>query len=536
MKSDNLAEIKLKNKSIQASYDELPYFYHVSEGVHPTNLSMIGQLHGLSTPDPHNCRVLELACGRGVNIISIANSLPNSECFGIELSEQHLEGAEQLASSLGLNNLHFQQQDIMDVGNDIGKFDYIIVYGTYSWVPSKVQDQILRLCANHLSEQGLALVHYAANPGSVLQKAVRNMMKYHLKTYVTPQDRFEAGMEFASFFVKHAPENNIYAQYLRQIQQSSLPFQHNFYHESLGEASSALYFEEFIERAAEVDLRYVDDSHFGHYMGLSDDARAELKQVPDLIRREQYLDFLLNRRSRSSILCHANRSVRQLIHPKYYSGLYFGSSAKAKCDDEGNTKKISETVFKMPNDAELSVGTPLLSACLMVLEEHWPHNILLDDLVNQARKLLLENGIDVSDGVVAEHKGVAARLLELARIGVCDIALKKNKCLTEISTKPKANQLSRLLAALRGQQSVVVNTKHQNVKVDSFSMYVLELLNGDRTRDEIINELLAKHESGVMKIKQKDKSVDDKGTARELLEQMLEEKLNTFLMTSLLVD
>ena len=55
-------------------------------------------------------------------------------------------GCEQVALSgkvvirdLGLTNVGLHQMDIMDVGEDLGRFDYVIVHGIYSWVPGEVQ-------------------------------------------------------------------------------------------------------------------------------------------------------------------------------------------------------------------------------------------------------------------------------------------------------------------------------------------------------------------------------------------------------------
>ena len=40
---------------------------------------------------------------------------------------------------------------IADIDASFGKFDYIICHGVYSWVPSAVQEAILRVCSENLA-------------------------------------------------------------------------------------------------------------------------------------------------------------------------------------------------------------------------------------------------------------------------------------------------------------------------------------------------------------------------------------------------
>lgn len=67
-------------------YDELTYETNPFPETHPGNLAVLGRLFGISTTDPHQCRVLELGSATGGNIIPMAWYLPASEFIGVELS------------------------------------------------------------------------------------------------------------------------------------------------------------------------------------------------------------------------------------------------------------------------------------------------------------------------------------------------------------------------------------------------------------------------------------------------------------------
>ena len=51
----------------------------------------MGKLFGLNTAAPTQCRVLELGCAAGLNLIAMAALLPESTFVGIDLSPVQIE-------------------------------------------------------------------------------------------------------------------------------------------------------------------------------------------------------------------------------------------------------------------------------------------------------------------------------------------------------------------------------------------------------------------------------------------------------------
>ena len=83
--------------SSATSYDEVPYASNPFAQTHPSRLYAIGTLFGLKPAPPQKCRVLELACAGGGNLIPMADYLPDSEFVGIDLSgKQIAEGLQWL--------------------------------------------------------------------------------------------------------------------------------------------------------------------------------------------------------------------------------------------------------------------------------------------------------------------------------------------------------------------------------------------------------------------------------------------------------
>ncbi len=68
------------------SYDLIPYPSYAYSQTHPDHLATLAVLSGMSPARVDRCRVLELGCGKGGNIIPIAYGLPESEFIGVDLS------------------------------------------------------------------------------------------------------------------------------------------------------------------------------------------------------------------------------------------------------------------------------------------------------------------------------------------------------------------------------------------------------------------------------------------------------------------
>ena len=138
-------------------YDALQYTNNAFPSSHPMTLATVATLYGVASPNLDTCRVLELGCGRGGNLLPMAESMPDATFVGIDLSPNQIEEANSSRDAVALTNVEFHTMNLCDIDREFGEFDYVIAHGVYSWVPSQVQDQLLRVCDDILSPHGLAL-------------------------------------------------------------------------------------------------------------------------------------------------------------------------------------------------------------------------------------------------------------------------------------------------------------------------------------------------------------------------------------------
>jgi tRNA G46 methylase TrmB len=70
----------------QTRYDTVPYPIKSYPQTHPSKLAVIGRLFGMTPAPVDKCRVLELGCAHGGNLVPLAQALPESQFVGVDLA------------------------------------------------------------------------------------------------------------------------------------------------------------------------------------------------------------------------------------------------------------------------------------------------------------------------------------------------------------------------------------------------------------------------------------------------------------------
>ena len=102
-------------------YDEFLYNNCAILHTHPNRLAVMASLLGLNPAPVEQCRVLELGCGDGANLIPMAHALPKSRFLGIDLAGRPIARGQAMIKDLGLQNIVLQQMDILNFPKDAGR-------------------------------------------------------------------------------------------------------------------------------------------------------------------------------------------------------------------------------------------------------------------------------------------------------------------------------------------------------------------------------------------------------------------------------
>jgi SAM-dependent methyltransferase len=120
--------MSIANRQINA-YEEVLYPAGIFPETHPDRLATIGTLRGMRPVSINSCRVLEMACGTGNNLIAMASNLSGSEFIGVDLAENAITSGRALVAGLGLENIRLHHLDVCHLNREgFGRFDYIIAH------------------------------------------------------------------------------------------------------------------------------------------------------------------------------------------------------------------------------------------------------------------------------------------------------------------------------------------------------------------------------------------------------------------------
>lgn len=510
------------------TYDEIPYDGQARYHTHPDRLATMATLMGLTPAAVDCCRVLEIGCGTGGNLIPMAAHLPNSRFIGIDYSARHIQSARTLSNHLGLPNIEWIASDIREVGAELGLFDYILCHGVYSWVPAEVQDHILKLCKALLNPSGVAYISYNTYPGWHLRGLVREAAKYHVSDIQDPQARVPQARAFLRFLLKNNTRpDSAFGKVLEEEQERwNEVGDYYLFHEHLEENNTPVYFHEFARRAAAVGLQYLGEAwQHSHASDLSAEAQEALKGLSaDLIQREQYLDFLRNRTFRRTLLVHDTAALDRTVTTDQILLLRISALAYPAPSPPGAASDVAR--FQTGEGVELMTSSPFLIAMLTVLYESLPDSLTFDELI---RKVELRMGNDRAAEVLsARIAESAAQLFLTCIVGLHHYSPELARGAGEY---PKSSALARLQAK---QGLPVTNLCHGTVKLPEFDRRILSLLDGRHGRSEIVVELLKLVADGEINLAIEGRPLNDVEEQRALLEREIEHSLRRLARAALL--
>ena len=274
-----------------STYDSIPYPSGPIRPAYPDRLAGLAALGGLSPAPVETCRVLELGCSDGGNLIPLAELLPQAQFLGIDNSARQIDDGSAVIRDIGLENIRLVCADLLDETTGLAEFDYIICHGVFSWVPAPVQDRILQICGRHLAPHGVAFISYNTYPGWHLRGMVRSMMLQHVAEFSDPQSKIDQAQAFLDFLVRFTPDaDRPYARILKdEMDRLKRRPRTYLFHEHLESCNTPLYFNEFMQRAQGAGLKYLgDDMLPSSWRGRAHPDAAPCGPRLRILRREQY--------------------------------------------------------------------------------------------------------------------------------------------------------------------------------------------------------------------------------------------------------
>ncbi|MBE7515957.1 MAG: methyltransferase regulatory domain-containing protein [Chloracidobacterium sp.] len=502
-------------------YDKVPYPSYTFPQTHPDRLATAAYLHGLNPASPANCRVLELGCGDGTNLIAQAYALPESTFVGIDLSTVQIERAIDAAEKIGIKNIRFRAADITSIAADeLGRFDFITAHGLYSWVPDHVRRTVLDLYANCLAENGIGYISYNTYPGCHIRQMVAGMMKFAARDAAEPFDAVEDALAALEFVERASENDSLYQMTIRlELQQTEERSAENVFHDDLAEINQPFYFYEFAADIVRHGLRYITDAdpRINDLTMLPQDVRSELDAASsDRIEREQYIDFIKGRRFRKSLVTHAVSKVLDESDAERINSLFIASQLRP---DDPSSALDDQTPLKFhaPQGGIVELDHPLTKSLLAGLAGEWARPRLVEKELRRAAERIHSQETGTADAL-----SFILRLYESGTVTLCSYA--NQIAVTEVSSAPRLSAFAR--HQIENDSRAVMTLYNLNIDPEPETIKVLlSLLDGKRTENELCTAI-----KEIFEVPE-----DEKDAFERELPQMIRANLEKFAALGLLV-
>lgn len=467
-----------KIKMVGESYNEMPYISKSFSSTLPYIQSSIGTLLGMEVPNLENARILEIGCSFGGNILSFAIANPKAELIGVDISKVQVDEGNKIIKKIGLNNIKLIHKNILEFENNLGKFDFIICHGVYSWVMESVKEGILNVIKNNLNENGLAVISYNTYPGWKTFDVIKDAMKFRIKSLENRGASIDVDNKLA--FGKGAVEflkNSVLfkdkGEILENIKEKD---NHYLYHEYFEETNAPLYIYDFSKELEKYNLIHICDTDLLKSFPLNIDNEVE-KAIDsecqdDYISKEQYYDFILNRQFRTSLITHSKNKNKLRITRDFELSNLRKLNLRSRVSFDINEGKYRMGDYFFPER---------FNKLLKKIDAAYPNTIKTIDLEKNEKDI----------------KEVYKIVLELIFSKAVDFYT--------IELKNASNSL-KLNKYYRKYIEYHLNTDEPLVAFSSFdggitraSKLELEILlefNGKNTKEDIVKEIIEKHKKG----------------------------------------
>ncbi len=502
-------------------YDLYPYPRQAFHQTHPGHLGAIAHLMGVGAAPGDACRVLEIGCARGSNLVPLAYALPESQFVGIDLSPVQIDDAKNFAAGVGVKNLRLECADICQLDESLGEFDYIVAHGIYSWIPAHVRDALLAACARHLAPQGVAYISYNTHPGGHMRNMLRQLCLFETRDAEMPAQGPPRVRELFKR-MKHAlhDRSDAYAKAMLEQIQLTEPTEDGFLvHDILEAVNEPVYFYRFAEHAARFKLRYLAEAHLvTHFaLGIEPEDLERIDPEGDRVQYEQYLDFLYGRSFRSTLLCHEDVAIYRQPMPTRLSGLSVTSSATR----QANVAEPTGAVSFANDQCELDIQHPLGKAAVDCLQDAWPGAIRWETLVQAARTRSDRENLDAAE----DEQTLAAMAFGWFALELIELSHTKPAPATPRTAAREVSAVARYQAA-RHWPVFDRGHRHRTAPRSALARVIWVGLDGSRERAELIDGVLAMLETSEVSWDGKDPLPSEPTARRGAVEQRVTEEMD----------
>jgi methyltransferase-like protein len=221
--------------------------------------------------------------------------------------------------------------------------------------------------------------------------------------------------------------------------------------------------------------------------------------APDIIRLEQYMDFVRNRTFRQTLLVHDAVAIRRRLDWRPVQECQIASVTKPSSDKPVLAQDAPES-FQTADGSLFTTFDAITKAAMLVLSQQWPRSVPFAELLEAARGRLRASPATALSGPPAaqELEMLGVTMLQCYAAGVVELHVWSPQIARIPSSRPRASPLARIQATRLGS---VTSLRHESATLDGLQREMLRRLDGSRDRAALLDELTALVQRGSLQIR-----------------------------------
>jgi SAM-dependent methyltransferase len=462
------------------AYDLVPYTEHAFAETHPDRLRVIAALSGWAPPSSLAPRVLELGCGRGGNLLPLAESWPEASFVGIDLSAGQINDARHVAEAAALKNVHFVARDFAEPPrSEAEEVDFVVCHGVYSWVTKTQRGVLLERIRQALRADGVAYVSFNVLPGWYRRLAARDLLRLSAKKGLFPGPR--EALAWLADVTPPEPHLRPYKEDLRAVHERLSATESAYLtHEYLAEEHHPVGVGTFLEECHAHGLTYLGDSLPSETaFDLLPKAAQEKSNALPFEDALALSDFVRGTAFRRALLVREDTALargfgaRRDLDPAPLREM----RVRSRLVPSGGAEGGAET-FHGSGTSLVLAG--LATRALRVLADIAPRSIAIEALAGSLQVEMETLGRELLD-------------LSTASSGV-DFSFREPAFVTHCTEQPRALAVARWHA--HAPEGPVTNVWHEEVALEPIGRFLLARLDGQTSRQKLASSVVQSARDG----------------------------------------
>jgi hypothetical protein len=507
----------------RASYDATPYASAPLVRQQPARMAAAALWCGVTAPPAATARVLEIGCASGGHIIPLAAAWPKAQFVGVDLSPAQIEAGRARVARLGLANIALRALSLDEIGPGDGAFDFIICHGVFSWIAEPLREALLRVVAERLAPEGVASISFNVLPGWRLFQIARDSMILHVRLQSDPADRSRHARELFGLLSAESSDRMSYGRFWRdEARRLTAGGAAYIEHEIFEHDNAPLAFSDFCAALDRHGLAYLSEcnvsANYEDSIAAAGATSIRTLAQGDDRAREQYIDIFSGRAFREALVVRAGRAgaVRREIPRDRLDAFHFAPPL----DLTVRPPSADEPVWRAgEGDDGIAVEDKAVARAIGRLADRLPRSSRLEDIAPAA----------ATEPLV--RRGVADALARLTAFGHCAISSEPVVCATRLAERPVAWRLAANDARVG---EATASLRHEAVRLEPLQRLFLPLLDGTRTRDDLLDHALDLAERGELRIAGPDGRIEGRGNLAAALAPAADRCLKSLLRLALL--